>query len=1334
MSGKLYRFGLLGLTDLARARRQEEERRNGYAGGRWTEPISGSAGPTSSYRGRVPGPALAAGALRLPLHRLTPARYHNSLLSHMNPPTQFETESTVEQFQGTERFLIQSRLGAGGMGVVYRAFDRQRQTDVALKTLAQVDADSVHRFKREFRSLARITHPNLVVLYEFCFGGDRWFYTMELVEGLDFLTYARGGEESAAAEAQAQTLLRPTVREGQSVMSDAPLVPASFDEGRLRSTLLQMARGVHALHESGTLHGDLKPANVLVTPNGRTVILDFGLARSLAPDDLYDTIELDTTYGTPAYMSPEQVAGQPTGEGSDWYSVGVMLYEALTGQLPFQGTTLEILARKSVAAPQPPRQIAWSVPSDLDALCAALLSRSPRDRPSGVDVLRRLGGAPSDVEAELTSTRPPPSTPVFVGRQLELQVLREAFQAVRAGRPVWVQVHGISGIGKTALVRHFLTTLHERNEGVVLPGRCYECESVPYKMFDGLIDALVRYLKQLTRAEVESLMPRDVQLLARIFPALLRVEAVMEAPRRDIGADDLHALRRRAFAALKELFGRMADRRSLVLFIDDLQWGDQDSSRLLADVLGPPDPPAVLLVASYRSEEVATNPVLQGVLQSAQNLGTQTEVREIAVSALSESDSREVAFDLLGSRDAETRAQVETITREAQGSPFFVWQLVEYIKAGLSQRAAQLDEMLGHRVSLLPEDARRLLEVIAVAGQPVPQELAAQAAGLQGNPEKALSLLRSCNLVRTGGMQPLDPVETYHDRIRETAARRLAPEQLRRVHESLAVSLEMTNRPDPEALMVHWQGANKPDRAAKYAAVAAARAAEALAFDRAADLFRFSLQRLGADDPSRRDLQTQLGDALANAGRAPEAARAYLDAAVGAPLPEGLELERRAAEQLLTSGHSSDGRRVAGSVLKAVGFTLPTTPQRAVLSLLLQRAKIRLRGVRFRERDKSGIPEDILRRIDICWSMGIGLSMVDTTVGAIFTARYLLLSLAGGEPCRTARALAFEGIHRASIRVRSTEATRLIETARTLAQRLGDPHVEGFTLLMGGVSSYFRGNWRVALETCDRAGAIFCDSCKGATWELATTNTYATYSLFYLGEWAELSRRVLLLLDAACRRNNEYAASLLRVPFGMVAWLLRGDVEGARREADAAIRRYSPSTFQLQHALHFLAMLQIDHYVGDGCAAWNRVRETWPALRRSLLLKLESVRVFALQMRASSGVLHASSGSSIPRVVMRDAARLCRMKVTGARPVGQLIQAAVHAKRGRTESAAALMWTAATGFDDADMTIHAAATRHRLGELLGGEEGQQMIDAACAVMTRQGIREPARVTAMLVPR
>jgi predicted ATPase len=208
---------------------------------------------------------------------------------------------------------------------------------------------------------------------------------------------------------------------------------------------------------------------------------------------------------------------------------------------------------------------------------------------------------------------------------------------------------------------------------------------------------------------------------------LLRVDVVAASPPRDLETGDLHELRRRAFAALKELFGRMTDRRPLVIFIDDLQWGDKDSTGLLSYLLSPPDPPKLLLVASYRSEEVGSNQVLQAVLQPDGIRSSEAERWEIAVSALPESESRELALDLLGSRDAEALSRAETIAREAQGSPFFVRELVEYVKAGLSQLGVHLNQMLSHRISLLPEDARQLLAVIAVAGHPVAQGLAATA-------------------------------------------------------------------------------------------------------------------------------------------------------------------------------------------------------------------------------------------------------------------------------------------------------------------------------------------------------------------------------------------------------------------------------------------------------------------------------------------------------------------------------------------------------------------------------------------------------------------------------
>src|SRR6266480_2954651 len=190
------------------------------------------------------------------------------------------------EFLGTERFKINRRLGSGGMGVVYEAHDRQMNKTVALKTLTRAEPEHIYRFKREFRALADVTHPNLVSLYEFMSDGKFWFFTMELVKGTNFLEYVRPGVKVHSATASKSATLLTDLPDVHSPLdwSDIPL-----DEERLRSAFRQLAQGVHGLHETGKLHRDIKPSNVLVTKEGRVVILDFGLVADVEPEGLHDS-------------------------------------------------------------------------------------------------------------------------------------------------------------------------------------------------------------------------------------------------------------------------------------------------------------------------------------------------------------------------------------------------------------------------------------------------------------------------------------------------------------------------------------------------------------------------------------------------------------------------------------------------------------------------------------------------------------------------------------------------------------------------------------------------------------------------------------------------------------------------------------------------------------------------------------------------------------------------------------------------------------------------------------------------------------------------------------
>ncbi|HEU4888934.1 MAG TPA: protein kinase, partial [Thermoanaerobaculia bacterium] len=668
------------------------------------------------------------------------------------------------EFRGNERFVIQRRLGEGGFGDVYEVRDIRKNASVALKKLRQFTPESLYRFKREFRLLADITHPNLVQLYELVSDADEWFFTMELIRGRTFIEHVWGGDLSSDASTARTFDDHPAIEQRPKA---PPPAPAHID--RLEEALPQLVEGVAALHRAGNIHRDLKPSNVLVSTTGRVVLLDFGMLLAIDPERAMQSIEIA---GTPVYMSPEQIEGRALTPASDWYSVGVMLFECLTGELPFGGRFMDIYTAKQSDGPSPGRT-GVHVPPHLDALCRDLLRRDEASRPGADEILRRLGNR--SVRTAVVVPAPVRSTPatLFVGREREMSELRAAFGEVLAGDRVIVCMHGLSGIGKSALARQFLDGLRqEYPKAAILTGRCFERESVPYKGLDSLIDALARYLRRLPPPEVEALLPRDILALGQLFPVLRQLED-LTSRRRPAAVPDSQELRRRAFSALRDLLARLGDQLPTVLFVDDLQWGDVDSADLLTYVVQGSDAPSLLLLASYRSDEVESSPFLRAFL-SGDTL-RQIDVREVTVGQLSADESRELAAALLKETAPRLAEAAANIAAEAGGSPFFIDELVRSAglagegllprRADAGGRDITLSQTILSRLHFLPAEAERLLQLVSVNGQPVPAHVLKRAADVDAH-ESALALLRTDHLIRIRETEMDDEIETYHDRIR----------------------------------------------------------------------------------------------------------------------------------------------------------------------------------------------------------------------------------------------------------------------------------------------------------------------------------------------------------------------------------------------------------------------------------------------------------------------------------------------------------------------------------------------------------------------------------------
>jgi len=665
------------------------------------------------------------------------------------------------------RYRLDSELGRGGMGVVYRAHDLLLDRDVAAKVLSASAMDSERRTRllHEAQAAARLNHPGIVAIHDVVEADGVPFIVMELVEG-ESLHNRR---------------------------------PESLEQ--ILTTARQICAALEHAHAHGIIHRDLKPENVMIAPDGTAKLMDFGLARSVASRLTSE----GTIIGTVFYLAPEQALGQEVDGRADLYALGVMLYELTTGRLPFTADDpVAVISQHLYAPAVPPRSFRPDLPPALEAITLQLLAKDPASRPaSAAEVARALAdagavaapvpeiGMPSGsggiaLLEQLTRGR-------LIGRRSELNQLRGLWGRAQQGHGHLALISGEPGIGKTRLA-YELMVIARLTRAVVLRGGCYEYEATtPYLPF-------VAALREWVHAQdAESLRAH----LGPAAPELARLAPEIESrlgPQPAYPALPPTEERLRLFDYVARFFQRLAAENGLLLFIDDLHWADQGTLALLHYLLRQLRDDRLLLLAAYREVELDRSHPLASALVDWNRERLTTRVM---LGRLSPEESGALLATLFGQTSV-TPEFVMAMFRETEGNPFFIEEVVKALveqgqiyreNGGWGRREVaelaipqSVKEAIGRRLNRLSQADVDLLHTAAALGKTFEfAELAAVTTTSEDQILDALDEVSAAQLIRA------ERGETFtftHDKIREVLYEELNPIRRQRLHQRIGEALE----------------------------------------------------------------------------------------------------------------------------------------------------------------------------------------------------------------------------------------------------------------------------------------------------------------------------------------------------------------------------------------------------------------------------------------------------------------------------------------------------------------------------------------------------------------
>ncbi len=996
------------------------------------------------------------------------------------------------------RYRVLRKLGKGGMSNVFEAIDTHYDRRVAIKTIRRPAGLSLLRFKEEFRSLAEMRHPNLVELYDLSRDRDAWFFSMELVEGIDLVTHfeALGGHESLSSAG------RDSDGEGRP-----PPPGASWRE--VRRLLAEIASALCFLHERGLVHRDLKPSNILVDGMGRPRILDFGIAKSLqTAEEVQEALRLRKV-GTPGYVAPEQIKGRAL-PASDIYSLGVILYRILTGRLPFRGRKRDVLVAHLSEKPRRPEDVVSGVDPYLADLAMRMLSKVPDERPTAVELTRLYRVERSLPSVELSQDEDRLVRTPFLGRETEVREVLGLLLEVTIGGPLMVCVEGPSGIGKTRLAEEVMVPARRRGMRW-FRARCYEREQIPYKAFDAVADQLVGHVLSSQRQDLllSGIGADDLAALARLFPIV--ADLPLEEPLPQSHSREFSLRRQSAFIAFSKLLAAVAGDSGLLLFIDDLQWADDGSFELLNFLLQQRGH-CIGIMATVRPDE---GNVPAWVFQRE---GSPVRLHHVPLEPIGREETetlvRAILPDAVGHE-----ALADEVAAEAQGNPLVIEELVRFhretvLAEGNLGEPLTFSDMVMRRIEALDDTARQVMQTCAAAGYAL--ELAAIAAAVRASIQETstvvMRLVDGRLLRRVAGREGGIRLFPFHDRATAVLLDHMEPARRRQIHRRLAAYLEEAQPDAFHALADHWRLAGVPERASTYALRAAEHAEEVQLLDRA---IRYYAMALGFPPHGVEDWQIRvhLAEALDRAGRFTEAGRAFRAAARRAPrtLTNGLML--RGARALLKTGDTVTALRTMERVTTGLwGEALVQPTWRGFLDSAVELVRSRPLTQRLPFDDS---PADV-ESAELCLELGIVVAFFLPLRGLQLTLRSLRIARRQGDPVMVARVmvalagmLAVVGYPRAKRAARSYlgRAEALFGADRG-ALGLGNLHA------VRALVDSFEGQWGDMRAAAERAFEAFSWEGSDRSWYVQMLRVQQVVGEVEAGDLSRAERASLELLPA----------------------------------------------------------------------------------------------------------------------------------------------------------------------------------------------------------------------------